>query len=222
MKNLYIIGASGFGREVLDTVNEINKRKPEWKVAGFIDDDSAKKGELLGDVPVLGSADDILSELRAVAASGKNAEDNRPWAVTVMADAKIREAIVQKCGDVFRWATIVHPLAFVSDAAEVAEGCIIQQFASVNANVRIERHCTLNCSAVIGHDTIIHEFSSLMPFTGIMGNCELGPGAFAGVGSMSIQGVKIGAGVTIGAGAVIIRDVPDGAKVVGNPARRIG
>jgi sugar O-acyltransferase (sialic acid O-acetyltransferase NeuD family) len=213
VKKLYLIGASGFGREVLDTVSEINKRKPEYDVVGFIDDDHAKKGILLGGLPVLGSVDEVITKL--------NGEAERPWAVTMMADAGIREAVVNKCEGVFEWATLVHPLAFVSDAAEVAEGCIVQQFVSVNADVRIERHCTLNCSAVIGHDTVIKEFSSLMPFTGIMGCCEVGPGVFAGVRSVSIQGINIGAGVTIGAGTVIIRDIPDGAKVVGNPARRI-
>ena len=36
-----------------------------------------------------------------------------------------------------------------------------------------------------------------------------------------IQGVKIGRWCTIGAGTVVIKDVPDGAMVVGNPARII-
>jgi acetyltransferase EpsM len=42
-----------------------------------------------------------------------------------------------------------------------------------------------------------------------------------GIGVYAIQGIKIGKWCAIGAGIVIIRDVPDGATVVGNPGRII-
>jgi acetyltransferase-like isoleucine patch superfamily enzyme len=44
-------------------------------------------------------------------------------------------------------------------------------------------------------------------------------GAAVGTGAVILPGVTIGAGAIIGAGAVVTRDVPDGATVVGNPAR---
>ncbi len=50
---------------------------------------------------------------------------------------------------------------------------------------------------------------------------EVGEGTHVGIGACVIQGIKIGKWATIGAGAVIIKDVPDGAVVVGNPAKII-
>jgi acetyltransferase-like isoleucine patch superfamily enzyme len=47
----------------------------------------------------------------------------------------------------------------------------------------------------------------------------VGEGAFVGIGSCVVPGVTIGAWAIVGAGAVVIRDVPPGATVVGNPAR---
>ena len=45
--------------------------------------------------------------------------------------------------------------------------------------------------------------------------------AAVGTGAVILPGVTIGAGATVGAGAVVTKDVPDGAIVVGNPARRL-
>jgi len=49
----------------------------------------------------------------------------------------------------------------------------------------------------------------------------IGEGTHVGIGASIIQGIKIGKWATIGAGAVVIRDVPDYAVVVGSPARII-
>ena len=46
-------------------------------------------------------------------------------------------------------------------------------------------------------------------------------GIFVGANAVVIQNVRIGNNVTIGAGAVILKDIPDGSTVVGNPQRFI-
>lgn len=38
MKDLYIIGAGGFGREVAWLAERINQSDPVWNLKGFIDD----------------------------------------------------------------------------------------------------------------------------------------------------------------------------------------
>ncbi len=48
------------------------------------------------------------------------------------------------------------------------------------------------------------------------------PGASIGANATIVCGTTIGAHAFVGAGAVVIRDVPAHALVVGNPARRIG
>jgi acetyltransferase-like isoleucine patch superfamily enzyme len=44
-------------------------------------------------------------------------------------------------------------------------------------------------------------------------------GASVGAGAVILPGLSIGAGAMVGAGSVVTRDVPDGAVVMGNPAR---
>jgi len=50
---------------------------------------------------------------------------------------------------------------------------------------------------------------------------SIGPGAFLGIGSVILPGVKLGEGAYVGAGAVVTSDVPAHTVVAGNPARVI-
>jgi acetyltransferase EpsM len=42
-----------------------------------------------------------------------------------------------------------------------------------------------------------------------------------GAQSAILQGITVGEGCTVCMGAVVLRDVPDGATVMGNPAVRV-
>ncbi|MDR2406113.1 MAG: hypothetical protein LBE27_07065 [Deltaproteobacteria bacterium] len=46
-------------------------------------------------------------------------------------------------------------------------------------------------------------------------------GASIGGGAVILPGVEIGEGAMVGAGAVVTKNVPQGQKVVGNPARAL-
>jgi len=49
----------------------------------------------------------------------------------------------------------------------------------------------------------------------------VGEGSHIGIGATILQGVRIGTNAVVGAGAVVLRDVPDGDRVAGVPARSI-
>ncbi len=51
--------------------------------------------------------------------------------------------------------------------------------------------------------------------------CTIGDNCYIGTGVIIMEPVKIGKNVTIGAGAVVTKDIPDNAVVVGNPAQII-
>lgn len=59
------------------------------------------------------------------------------------------------------------------------------------------------------------------PNAALAGDVKVGEGTHIGIGAQVIQGITIGKWCTIGAGAVIIKDVPDGVTVVGNPGREV-
>jgi UDP-perosamine 4-acetyltransferase len=53
----------------------------------------------------------------------------------------------------------------------------------------------------------------------LSGGVTVGSETHVGVGATVIHGVGIGRSVLIGAGSVVVKDVPDGSKVSGVPAR---
>ena len=81
------------------------------------------------------------------------------------------------------------------------------------------RGAIVNTNASVDHDCVIGEFVHIAPGTAIGGDVVIGDGAFVGIGARILPGRRVGAGATVGAGAVVIHDVPDGATVVGIPAR---
>ncbi len=58
MKDLIIVGAGGFGRELLQWCKDINKQQPTWKLKGFIDDNSKALDGYECDYNVIGSIKD--------------------------------------------------------------------------------------------------------------------------------------------------------------------
>lgn len=114
---------------------------------------------------------------------------------------------------------IVHPAATVSATATLGAGTVVSAGAVVQQDARIGRFCMLNTSCSIDHDNIVGDFVSVSPGVHTAGSAQIGDEAFVGLGALIIGGVKVGRRATVGAGAVVIRDVPEGATVVGNPAK---
>ena len=115
----------------------------------------------------------------------------------------------------FQYQIAVHKTAAISVHSKIGEGTVVMANVVVNPSVEIGKHCIINTGAVLEHDCKISDFAHISPNAALAGNVEVG------IGASVIQGVKIGKWATIGAGAVVIKDVPDFAVVVGSPARII-
>jgi len=54
MKEIIIVGASGFGRELLQWIKDINKIENRWIIKGFIDDNLSALDNYKCDYKVIG------------------------------------------------------------------------------------------------------------------------------------------------------------------------
>ena len=78
----------------------------------------------------------------------------------------------------------------------------------------------INSGAVIGENCTILQCVTIGSVYGPKGGVpHIGDNVVLAAGAKVIGKVKIGNNVMIGAGAVVVKDVPDNAVVVGNPAR---
>lgn len=114
---------------------------------------------------------------------------------------------------------VVDPTSVIARSARIGEGTVVNAAVVVAAHVRLGAFVHVNRSASIGHDNVIDDFASLGPGCVLAGSCHVGQSSFIGAGATLLPDARIGRGAIVGAGSVVLGSVPDGATVVGNPAR---
>ena len=123
----------------------------------------------------------------------------------------------------------------IREQNEIGDNVSIGTLSVVEHHVKIGNNVRIHSQVFVPEYSILEDDSWLGPNV-VLTNAKypLSPGvksslkgpiirkaAKIGANSTILPGVIIGAGALVGAGSVVVRDVPDGAVVVGNPARHI-
>ena len=209
MKDLYIIGAGGFGREVAWVVERINSIKPTWNLKGFIDDNETLWGSIEGEYHVLGGCEH-LSTFEDV------------YAVCAVGSSNVRKKIIEKLKDTsVKFATLVDPSVLYSNSVKIGEGAIVCAGTIITVDVNIGDHVIVNLDCTIGHDAVIDDFVTIYPSVNVSGNVLIGECSELGTGTQIIQGKKVISNTIIGAGAIVVKDCLESGTYVGSPAKKI-
>jgi sugar O-acyltransferase (sialic acid O-acetyltransferase NeuD family) len=207
MKEIIIVGAAGFGREVLQWIKDINKVTPKWQIKGFLDDNLYALDGFECDYKVIGTI------------KGWTPSESEEFAIAV-AFPKVKDTIINILKNKgAKLATIIHPTAIVSEFSYLGEGVIVTPRCKISPNVTIGNFATiLGCS--IGHDACIGEYSTICGNCSICGHVQIGKHVFVGTGAVIAPSKKLGDDAFIGVGSIVVTNVKAGNKVMGNPAKK--
>ena len=198
MRDLFIVGAGGFGREAVWTVERINAsaQQPLWNVVGFADDDPQKaKGNFEG-YPMLGST--------------AQASHDFPGASVFVAvgDNVTREKIYRQLRG-HDFPAFIDPSAQVSPTTEFRHGTYIAAEAVVSVGTDIGKFVIINARAGVGHDSVVGDFANICPGVSLSGHTKIGDHAFMGTNSCTAPGMKVGAHAIVACGTPVLRDVEE-------------
>jgi sugar O-acyltransferase (sialic acid O-acetyltransferase NeuD family) len=206
--DVVLIGAGGHGRVVLDILRASGIHNP----VGFLDADSQLTGQEVGGLPVLGQLN-LLPKLKAQKVKG---------AIISIGDNHPRWQYFQKIfGHGFELVNAIHPAATVADSATLGRNVVVAAGAVISTDAHIADAVIVNTSAVVDHECLIGPAVHICPSASLAGRVSVGQQAFIGLGANIIQCLNLGPYCIVGAGAVVIAEVPEGATVVGVPAKVI-
>lgn len=160
--NLLIIGAGGHGK----VVKEVAEAAGTFETIEFADDNSKLAVGKIGD----------LDRLR----------DRYEAAFPAIGNNQIRCEILERLQELhYTIPVLIHPTAYVSPSARIAEGTVIEPKAIVNANSNVEQGCIISVGAIVDHDVVVEACA------------HVNAGAICKAGSIIPAGSKLEAGQVV-------------------------
>ena len=118
-----------------------------------------------------------------------------------------------------RYTRVIHARAAISSLASIGINFLAMAGVVITSNATIGRHVCLLPNTVVHHDTVIGDWALIGANVLLAGGVSIGENCYIGSGSSIKDGIRVGPGALVGIGSTVIRDVPAGAVVAGNPAR---
>jgi sugar O-acyltransferase (sialic acid O-acetyltransferase NeuD family) len=213
MKYYGIVGAGGFGREIMPVVYRQFYQEIKNGAAQliFVTEEKSDLANVNGHP--------LVSMEHFQALSGEL------FFNIAIADSGARERIATECAQHgMAPFQILSENSMLLDSNEIAEGAIFAPFSMVTSNSKIGRFFHANIYSYVAHDCLIGDFVTFAPGVKCNGNIVIEDHAYLGTNAIIKQGTRqnptvIGRGATIGMGAVVTKSVAPNTTVVGNPAR---
>lgn len=203
---IVILGAGGHARVLIDLAQLLGI--PILGLTSL----HHKPGSLVSGKPILGS-DEVLLEKKM-----DGVELVIGFGSTEV--SAVRKALFDRMRNArYRFATLIHPSACLSDGVIVGEGSQVMAGVILQTGVEIGKNSIVNTRVSLDHDVRIGNHCHVAPGVVCSGGIEVGDGSHLGVGAVLIENIHVGRDAMVAAGAVVVRHVAAGTRVKGVPAR---
>lgn len=207
MEPIYILGASGFAKEVYGLIKSLGN----YQIKAFVD--------IKEDLPI-----SLFSQEIPVISEEHFLNIEKPQTSSLVmgiGDPKLLKKLSEKFKD-FCFPNFIHPRANI-DTREVilGKGNIISAGVNFTVTIKVGDFNIFNLSSTVGHDVLIGNWNVINPSVNISGNVSIGNCNLLGVGSVILQNKKIGNNSIIGGASLVTKDVEDNIIVVGIPAKKL-
>lgn len=209
-RNIVIVGAGGFGREVAWLIREVNRVRLTWNLLGFLDVSPQLIGKECGSEKIIGT-DEFLF---------KYPQDL--WVVIGIGNPIIIERMRSLIEGIpnLHFPNVIHPsIIWDRERLTLGQGNIICAGNVLTTDIKIGSFNILNLSSTYGHDVVIGDHCVINPGVNLSGGVTVGNTCMLGAGCVVLEKRTIGNKVVVGSGAVVTKDVADGTTVIGIPAR---
>lgn len=210
MRDLLIIGARGYGREVYSLALSSAGWGTRFVVKGFLDDKTDALDSFEGYPPILSSVEsyEVQANDIFVCALGD-----------VRYKTKYAQMILNKGGE---FTTLIHSTAFIDPMSTIGKGCLIGAFTYVACGVVIDDFATIQHHVTFGHDVHVSKWCQINSQSFMGGWVEVAERATIHTGAKVLPNLSVGQGAIVGAGAVVTKPIDNETTVIGVPARTLG
>jgi len=203
IRDIIVLGYGGNCRDIREMIQDINKSDSfvKYNFRGFLDDNRT--------LPVLGPLRDWSQYNSCYFVNGIGSTTTFRKKEEIINQLQIPKA---------RYATLVHPSAYLSKTARIGAGGVIFQNVVITSNVKIGRHVMILPNSVISHDTIVGDYSILAGCVCVSGAVVIGKSCYVGSNTSVKDGVTIGEKSLIGCGTNVVKDITPHTINIGNPS----
>ena len=197
MKQIYIVGAGGFGREVFDWMMETLDLEEEYSFAGFLDDNLQHWMGFQFKLVVSKISDYKVGENDCLICGIGNPSLKK----------EICQLLIEKGG---KFISLVHPSARLGRGSKIGNGSVVCPNVVITCDVEVGNFVMINLSTTLGHDSI-GDWSTLSYCD--VGFVEVGESVFMG-SCAKLFHLKPLAHRYYWSGSVVIRDVASATSVL--------
>jgi sugar O-acyltransferase (sialic acid O-acetyltransferase NeuD family) len=206
VSRIIIVGAGGFGREVLQWARDAWPEASS-RIVGFLSAESDRLNRHDCSLEIIADPDRYKPQpgdalLLAIGIS--------------VVRRQVAESLRSRGAE---FLTLVHPTAIVAPTAVIAEGAIICPYAIVSDAAQVGAFVLMNYHSSLGHDASAGDYSVLSPYATLGGNAHIGDDVFMGLHASVGPGRRIGARSKVSANSCALADASHDSIIYGVPGR---